>query len=104
MTCKLPEIVLNSNVCSFFFFSFLQKVPIGKKFYIVYNFFIARRFISAFFTFFFFSLLLPVRIFFSEITDPGWELVLVPTVITLLNSVGTPRYTASFFVLLFSDS
>ncbi|XP_078175238.1 putative glucomannan 4-beta-mannosyltransferase 6 [Carex rostrata] len=68
-----------------------KKVPIGKKFYIVYNFFIARRFILAFFTFFFFSLLLPVRIFFPEITVPGWELVSIPTIITLLNSVGTLR-------------
>ncbi|KAJ4761490.1 cellulose synthase like [Rhynchospora pubera] len=74
-----------------------KKLSIGKKFYIVYNFFIARRFISAFFTFFFFSLLLPMKIFFPEITIPGWESVLIPTTITLLHAVGTPR---SFYLLV----
>ncbi|KAJ1696155.1 hypothetical protein LUZ63_004667 [Rhynchospora breviuscula] len=74
-----------------------KKLSIAKKFYIVYNFFIARRFISAFFTFFFFSLLLPVKIFFPEVTIPGWESVLIPTTITLFHSVGTPR---SFYLLV----
>ncbi|KAJ3694950.1 hypothetical protein LUZ60_000327 [Juncus effusus] len=68
-----------------------KKMSIGKKFYMIYNFFIARRFISAFFTLFFFSLLLPLRIFFSEVEIPNWELIFIPTIITLLNCVGTPR-------------
>ncbi|XP_020090898.1 probable mannan synthase 6 [Ananas comosus] len=68
-----------------------KKVSMWKKFYMIYSFFVARRIISAFFTFFFFSILLPVKIFFPEVIIPKWELLYVPTVITLLNSVGTPR-------------
>ncbi|XP_073002836.1 probable glucomannan 4-beta-mannosyltransferase 6 [Typha latifolia] len=68
-----------------------KKVSVWKKFYMIYNFFIARRIISAFFTFFFFSILFPLRAFFPEVRIPNWELLYIPTTITLLNSVGTPR-------------
>lgn len=56
-----------------------------------YDFFIARRIISTFFTFFFFSVLLPMKVFFPEVQIPLWELILIPTAIILLHSVGTPR-------------
>uniref|UniRef100_A0A0E0K565 glucomannan 4-beta-mannosyltransferase n=1 Tax=Oryza punctata TaxID=4537 RepID=A0A0E0K565_ORYPU len=68
-----------------------KKVSVCKKLYMTYDFFIARRIISTFFTFLFFSVLLPVKVFFPEVKIPLWELILIPTAIILLHSVGTPR-------------
>ncbi|KAF2946929.1 hypothetical protein DAI22_02g331100 [Oryza sativa Japonica Group] len=68
-----------------------KKVSFWKKLYMTYDFFIARRIISTFFTFFFFSVLLPMKVFFPEVQIPLWELILIPTAIILLHSVGTPR-------------
>ncbi|KAF0935219.1 hypothetical protein E2562_031256 [Oryza meyeriana var. granulata] len=68
-----------------------KKVSVWKKLYMAYDFFIARRIVSTFFTFFFFSLLLPTNVFFPEVQIPFWELILIPTTIILLHSFGTPR-------------
>uniref|UniRef100_A0A0A9CLW0 Glycosyltransferase 2-like domain-containing protein n=1 Tax=Arundo donax TaxID=35708 RepID=A0A0A9CLW0_ARUDO len=68
-----------------------KKISAFKKFYMIYNFFIARRVVSTFFSFFFFSILLPLNIIFPEVQIPMWELIYIPTAINLLNSVGTPR-------------
>ncbi|OEL35199.1 putative mannan synthase 6, partial [Dichanthelium oligosanthes] len=68
-----------------------KKVSVWKKFYMIYDFFIARRIVGTFFTFFFFSILIPLNILFPEAQIPLWELIYIPTAITLLNSVGTPR-------------
>ncbi|KXG30765.1 probable mannan synthase 6 isoform X1 [Sorghum bicolor] len=68
-----------------------KKVSVWKKLYIIYDFFIARRIIGTFFTFFFFSVLIPLYILLPEAQIPVWELIYIPTAITLLNSVGTPR-------------
>ncbi|XP_062220272.1 probable glucomannan 4-beta-mannosyltransferase 6 [Phragmites australis] len=68
-----------------------KKVSAFKKFYMIYDFFIARRIVSTFFTFFFFSVLIPMNFLFPETQIPTWELIYIPTAITLLSSVGTPR-------------
>uniref|UniRef100_A0ACD5WJD5 Uncharacterized protein n=1 Tax=Avena sativa TaxID=4498 RepID=A0ACD5WJD5_AVESA len=68
-----------------------KEVSIWKKFYIVYDFFIARRIISTFFTFFFFAMLLPAKLLFPQVQIPTWQLIYIPTATTLLNSVGIPR-------------
>ncbi|XP_066332523.1 probable glucomannan 4-beta-mannosyltransferase 6 isoform X1 [Miscanthus floridulus] len=68
-----------------------KKVSVWKKLYMIYDFFIARRIIGTFFTFFFFSVLIPLNILLPEAQIPVWELIYIPTAITLLNSVGTPR-------------
>ncbi|XP_040376429.1 probable glucomannan 4-beta-mannosyltransferase 6 [Oryza brachyantha] len=68
-----------------------KKVSVWKKIYMTYDFFIARRIISTFFTSFFFSVLLPMNVFFPEVQIPLWELIFIPAAITLLSSVGTPR-------------
>ena len=69
----------------------VQKVSVWKKLYMIYDFFIARRIIGTFFTFFFFSVLIPLNILLPEVQIPVWELIYIPTAIILLNSVGTPR-------------
>ncbi|KAJ1281023.1 hypothetical protein BS78_04G277000 [Paspalum vaginatum] len=68
-----------------------KKVSVWKKLYMTYDFFIARRIVGTFFTFFFFSVLIPLSILLPEAQIPVWELIYIPTAITLLNSVGTPR-------------
>ena len=69
----------------------LQKVPLKKKFFLIYNFFFARRITSHIVTFFFYCIIIPLSVFFPEISIPRWGVVYIPTAITLLNSVGTPR-------------
>ncbi|RLM80748.1 putative mannan synthase 6 [Panicum miliaceum] len=68
-----------------------KKVSVWKKLYMIYDFFIARRIVGTFFTLFFFSILIPMIILFPEAQIPVWALIYIPTAITLLNSVGTPR-------------
>ncbi|KAL6643334.1 hypothetical protein ACP70R_018999 [Stipagrostis hirtigluma subsp. patula] len=68
-----------------------KEVTIWKKFYMIYNFFIARRIVSTFFSFIFFSVLLPLSILLPELKIPSWEVMYIPIAITLLNSVGNPR-------------
>ncbi|KAG1342519.1 putative glucomannan 4-beta-mannosyltransferase 1-like [Cocos nucifera] len=68
-----------------------KKVSIWKKLHVIYNFFLARRIISHFVTFFFYCVVIPFSVFFPEVEIPKWGMVYVPTTITLLNSVGTPR-------------
>ena len=77
------------SICSVVFP--VQKVSVWKKLYMIYDFFIARRIIGTFFTFFFFSVLIPLNILLPEAQIPVWELIYIPTAIVLLNSVGTPR-------------
>jgi beta-mannan synthase len=69
----------------------VQRVSVWKKWYMVYDFFIARRIVGTFYTFFFFSVLIPLNILLPEAQIPVWELIYIPIAITLLNSVGTPR-------------
>ncbi|KAG8072389.1 hypothetical protein GUJ93_ZPchr0006g46361 [Zizania palustris] len=78
-----------------------KKVSFWKKLYMIYDFFIARRIISTFFTTFFFSVLLPMSVFFPEVKIPLWELIFIPTAITLLSSVGTPRLDQSCLTFFF---
>ncbi|KAH7683995.1 beta-mannan synthase protein [Dioscorea alata] len=75
-----------------------EKVSFWKKFYVIYNFFLARRIISHYVTFFFYSIVIPLAVFFPELYLPKWCVVYIPTAITLLNSVGTP---SSFHLIIF---
>ncbi|XP_008787118.2 glucomannan 4-beta-mannosyltransferase 9-like [Phoenix dactylifera] len=82
-----------------------KKVPLGKKFFLVYNFFFARRIISHNVTFFFYCVVIPVSVFFPEIQIPRWGAVYIPTAITLLNSVGTPSSIhLTIFWILFENA
>ncbi|WOL02691.1 putative mannan synthase 11 [Canna indica] len=68
-----------------------KKVTLLKKFFLLYNFFFARRIISHNVTFFFYCVVIPLSSFFPEVEIPKWGVFYVPTIITILNSVGTPR-------------
>ncbi|XP_074559377.1 glucomannan 4-beta-mannosyltransferase 1-like isoform X1 [Curcuma longa] len=75
-----------------------KQVSIRMKFYVIYNFFIARRIISHFMTFLLYCVIVPASVFFPEVDIPAWGVIYVPTAITLINSIGTP---SSFHLVIF---
>ncbi|ESQ41604.1 hypothetical protein EUTSA_v100135781mg, partial [Eutrema salsugineum] len=74
------------------------RVTIGKKMYVIYSFFFVRKIIVHFFTFFFYCVVLPTSVFFSEVNIPTWSTIYVPFLITLFNAIATPR---SFYLVVF---
>ncbi|PKA59442.1 Glucomannan 4-beta-mannosyltransferase 9 [Apostasia shenzhenica] len=81
-----------------------KKVSIWKKVYLVYSFFFARKIVSHNVTFFFYTIVIPVSIFFPEVSIPKWGVIYIPTTITILNSMGTPSsFHLVFFWVLFEQ-
>ncbi|KAK8971159.1 Glucomannan 4-beta-mannosyltransferase 9 [Platanthera guangdongensis] len=81
-----------------------KKVSLQKKFYLIYNFFLARRIISHNVTFFFYCVVIPLSVFIPEVEIPRWGVVYIPTIITCLNSLGTPSSIhLTFFWILFEN-
>ncbi|KAL6141830.1 hypothetical protein ACLB2K_060116 [Fragaria x ananassa] len=68
-----------------------KKVSVWQKVHVIYSFFFVRKIIAHIFAFFFYCIVLPATILVPEVTVPKWGGVYIPTIITLLNSVGTPR-------------
>ncbi|KAJ8477468.1 hypothetical protein OPV22_021195 [Ensete ventricosum] len=68
-----------------------KKVSMVKRFFMLYNFFFARRVIAHNVTFFFYCMIIPLSCFFPEIQIPNWGVIYIPTAITLLSAVATPR-------------
>ncbi|KAG8058345.1 hypothetical protein GUJ93_ZPchr0002g25561 [Zizania palustris] len=81
-----------------------KKVTIWKKIHVIYNFFLVRKIVAHIVTFTFYCLIIPTTIFVPEVRIPKWGCVYIPTIITLLNSVGTPRsFHLLFFWILFEN-
>ncbi|KAG0470090.1 hypothetical protein HPP92_016790 [Vanilla planifolia] len=81
-----------------------KKVTLGKKFHLLYNFFFARRIVSHNVTFFFYCVVIPLSVYFPEVKIPLWGVVYIPTIITILNAVGTPSsFHLTFFWILFEN-
>ncbi|VAI78423.1 unnamed protein product [Triticum turgidum subsp. durum] len=76
----------------------MQKVTLWKKIYVIYNFFLVRKIIGHILTSVFYCLVIPATVFVPEVEIPRWGYFYIPTVITLLNAVGTPR---SFHLVIF---
>ncbi|KAG2269180.1 hypothetical protein Bca52824_063735, partial [Brassica carinata] len=68
-----------------------KKVSAWKKLYLIYNFFFIRKIVVHIFTFVFYCLILPATVMFPELQVPKWATVYVPSTITLLNALATPR-------------
>ncbi|PKU63195.1 Glucomannan 4-beta-mannosyltransferase 9 [Dendrobium catenatum] len=77
-----------------------KKASIWRKLFLIYNFFFARRIVSHIVTFFFYCVIIPLSVFFPEVKVPVWGVVLIPSIITFLNAIGTPRCKAVFIGLL----
>ncbi|KAJ7974954.1 glucomannan 4-beta-mannosyltransferase 9-like [Quillaja saponaria] len=68
-----------------------KKVSLWKKLYVIYSFFFVRKIVAHVVTFVFYCVILPATVLVPEIEVPKWGAVYIPSIITLLNAVGTPR-------------
>ncbi|XP_021674571.2 glucomannan 4-beta-mannosyltransferase 9 isoform X1 [Hevea brasiliensis] len=75
-----------------------KKVSMWKKFYVIYSFFFVRKIVAHIVTFLFYCVVLPATVLVPEVEVPKWGSVYIPSTITLLNAVGTPR---SLHLLIF---
>uniref|UniRef100_A0A2N9IIP0 glucomannan 4-beta-mannosyltransferase n=1 Tax=Fagus sylvatica TaxID=28930 RepID=A0A2N9IIP0_FAGSY len=75
-----------------------KKVSLWKKFYVTYSFFFVRKVIAHTVTFFFYCVVLPATVLVPEVEVPKWGSVYIPSIITILSAVGTPR---SLHLLMF---
>ncbi|XP_038999113.1 glucomannan 4-beta-mannosyltransferase 2-like [Hibiscus syriacus] len=81
-----------------------KKVKFWKKVYVIYSFFFVRKIIAHMVTFCFYCVVLPLTILVPEVKVPIWGAVYIPSVITILNSVGTPRSIhLLFYWILFEN-
>ncbi|XP_022744472.1 glucomannan 4-beta-mannosyltransferase 9-like isoform X2 [Durio zibethinus] len=75
-----------------------KKVSSWKKVHVIYSFFVVRKFVAHIVTFIFYCVVLPATVLVPEVEVPKWGVVYIPSIITILNTVGTPR---SLHLLLF---
>ncbi|VFQ79778.1 unnamed protein product [Cuscuta campestris] len=68
-----------------------KKVNLWKKIHVIYSFFFVRKIVAHIVTFVFYCIVLPATVLVPEVDVPKWASVYNPTIITLLNAVGTPR-------------
>ncbi|KAL8145949.1 hypothetical protein AgCh_003904 [Apium graveolens] len=68
-----------------------KKVTLWKKLYVLYSFFFVRKVVAHIVTFTFYCVVLPLTVLVPEVEVPKWAVVYIPTTITILNAVGTPR-------------
>lgn len=81
-----------------------DKVKFWKKLYVIYSFFLVRKITAHMVTFFFYCVVLPLTILIPEVDVPIWGSVYIPSIITILNSVGTPRSIhLLFYWILFEN-
>lgn len=96
--CFFLVLTFSQNVFFFFlspthylFYNALQKVSLWKKLYVIYSFFFVRKIVGHIVTFVFYCVVLPATVLVPEVVVPTWGAVYIPSIITLLNAVGTPR-------------
>ncbi|KAH6802716.1 Nucleotide-diphospho-sugar transferases superfamily protein [Perilla frutescens var. frutescens] len=68
-----------------------KKVTLWKKVHVIYSFFFIRKIVAHIVTFVFYCVVLPATVLVPEVEIPKWGAVYIPSIITLLNAVGTPR-------------
>ncbi|KAG6437283.1 hypothetical protein SASPL_102196 [Salvia splendens] len=68
-----------------------KKVSLWKKVHVIYSFFFIRKIVAHIVTFVFYCVVLPATVLVPEVQIPKWGAVYIPSIITLLNAVGTPR-------------
>ncbi|KAG6501749.1 hypothetical protein ZIOFF_041632 [Zingiber officinale] len=68
-----------------------KKVTWRKKFHVIYSFFFVRKVVAHVVTFVFYCIVIPATVFVPEVQIPKWGAVYIPSIITLLNAIGTPR-------------
>lgn len=68
-----------------------KRVSLWKKVHVIYSFFFVRKIVAHIVTFIFYCVVLPATVLVPEVEVPKWGLIYIPSIITLLNGVGTPR-------------
>ncbi|XP_026427433.1 glucomannan 4-beta-mannosyltransferase 9-like isoform X1 [Papaver somniferum] len=68
-----------------------EKVSLWKKIHVIYSFFLVRKIIAHIVTFSFYCVIIPTCVLFPEVVIPKWGAVYIPSAITILNAVETPR-------------
>ncbi|XP_004249461.1 glucomannan 4-beta-mannosyltransferase 9 [Solanum lycopersicum] len=68
-----------------------KKVSLWKKIHVIYSFFFVRKVVAHIVTFVFYCVVLPATVLVPEVEVPKWGAVYIPSIITILNAVGTPR-------------
>ncbi|TYI98834.1 hypothetical protein E1A91_D01G245000v1 [Gossypium mustelinum] len=68
-----------------------KKVSTWKKVHVIYSFFVVRKLVAHIVTFIFYCVILPATVLVPEVEVPKWGAVYIPSIITILNAVGTPR-------------
>ena len=71
-----------------------------KKVYVIYSFFLVRKIVAHMVTFCLYCVVLPLTILIPEVEIPIWGIVYIPSIITTLNAVGTPRSTCPLSTIL----
>lgn len=81
-----------------------KKVRFWKKVYVIYSFFLVRKIVAHMVTFCLYCVVLPLTILIPEVEIPIWGIVYIPSIITTLNAVGTPRSIhLLFYWILFEN-
>ncbi|KAJ0469806.1 putative glucomannan 4-beta-mannosyltransferase [Helianthus annuus] len=75
-----------------------KRVTWWKKLYVLYSFFFVRKIVAHIVTFTLYCVAIPATVLIPEVMIPSWATIYIPTIITLLNAVGTPR---SFYLVVF---
>ncbi|XP_064965228.1 glucomannan 4-beta-mannosyltransferase 9-like isoform X1 [Musa acuminata AAA Group] len=68
-----------------------KNVTLWTKVHVIYSFFFVRKIVAHIVTFVFYCVVIPATVLVPEVEVPNWGLVYIPSTITLLNAVGTPR-------------
>jgi hypothetical protein len=76
----------------------MQKVNLWKKIHVIYSFFFVRKVVAHIVTFVFYCVVIPATVLVPEVQIPKWGAVYIPSMITILNAVGTPRYNQIFSI------
>nr|XP_009793132.1 PREDICTED: glucomannan 4-beta-mannosyltransferase 9-like isoform X3 [Nicotiana sylvestris] len=78
-----------------------KKVSVWKKFYLIYSFFFVRKIIAHIVTFVLYCVVMPATVFVPEVQVPKWGAIYIPSAITILNVLGSPRsmYLVVYWIL-----
>ncbi|KAI3864315.1 hypothetical protein MKX03_004523 [Papaver bracteatum] len=74
-----------------------ETVNLWKKVHTIYSFFFVRKIVCHIVTFVFYCIVIPTSALVPEVYIPKWGLVYIPSIITLLNAIETPR---SFYLVI----
>ncbi|CAD6337133.1 unnamed protein product [Miscanthus lutarioriparius] len=73
----------------------VKEVSLWRKLYLIYSFFFIRKVVAHVVPFMLYCVVIPLSVLIPEVTVPVWGVVYIPTMITLLYAIRSPRCTIS---------